>query len=67
MNFEKLVGVVFLLLAIWQFYAFVKGFKTLRTESNKGTTAFSIAGTWYGLIFAVIFLGFGIALVLGGL
>ncbi|GEL15055.1 MULTISPECIES: hypothetical protein [Pediococcus] len=66
MNIEKLMGVVFLLVAVWQFYAFARGFKTLRTKSNKSTTAFSIAGTWYGLLFGILFLGFGMTLVLNG-
>lgn len=66
MSGKRLIGVVVLLVAAWQFYSFFRGFNTLRTKSNKGTTAFTIFGTWYGLLFAVILLGFGITFVLNG-
>lgn len=63
MNSENVMGLIFILLAIWQFVAFGKAFKEFRKHANKGTTAFSIYGFWSGLLYALIFLGFGIALM----
>lgn len=64
LNTESIFGYVLLVLAVWQFYSFVKGFNNLRTKSNRSTTTFSMFGVWYGLLFAILLLGIGISLVL---
>ncbi|GEL15056.1 MULTISPECIES: hypothetical protein [Pediococcus] len=63
MNSENVMGLIFILLAIWQFNAFGKAFKEFRKHANRSTTVFSIYGFWSGLLYALIFLGFGIALM----
>ncbi|OAD63419.1 hypothetical protein A7K95_09640 [Pediococcus parvulus] len=62
-NPENLIGLFFILLAIWQFIAFFKAFKAFCTHAIKGTSGFAPYAFWSGLIYAIIFLGMGISLV----
>ncbi|MFC6169068.1 immunity protein [Loigolactobacillus jiayinensis] len=62
---EGLIGIVFLLLALWQFYAFYNAFRTVQKKGNEATSAFASLGIWYGFLFGVFFLISGIYFLIG--
>ncbi len=63
MNPENVLGLVFILLGIWQFIAFFRAFKAFRKHTIQGTSGFAAYAYWSGLIYAFIFLGMGISLI----
>lgn len=50
------IGVIFLLLSIWQFIMAKRAFKNLKQNGDEGTSPFIMFGLWSGLLFAFIFL-----------
>lgn len=63
--FERLGGIVVLLISFWQFYAFYNSFRTIRQKGNQATSAFASLAIWYGLAFGIVFFLLGIALLMG--
>jgi len=62
-NPENMIGLVFILLGIWQFVAFFKTFRAFRKHTINGTSGFAPYAFWSGLIYAFIFLGMGISMI----
>jgi hypothetical protein len=46
-----LIGFLFLLVAIWQFFITYRGFKKMRTEKDAGNSSFVAFGFFFSLIF----------------
>ncbi|WP_367297983.1 immunity protein [Loigolactobacillus coryniformis] len=53
--FERLGGIGFLLISLWQFYAFYNSFRTIHQKGNQATSAFASLAIWYGLAFGIFF------------
>lgn len=60
---ESIVGVVCILLSMFQFYATYKNFTEVKNNGNKNTSYFIGFSIWYSLFFGIILLGVGISLV----
>jgi len=56
----KLIGIVAILLACWQFYAVRKSFLNLKNNANQGTSVFIGFALWSGLFFGIILLVVGL-------
>ncbi|KRM86557.1 hypothetical protein [Lacticaseibacillus thailandensis] len=61
---EQITGLVVLLGAVWQFWITRQTFRGVRDHGNAGTSPFIGFGLWYSVVFGVLLLGVGIALVL---
>ncbi|MGG5372169.1 hypothetical protein IGI67_003840 [Enterococcus sp. AZ196] len=58
---QYLLGVIFLLLSIWQFIMFKRAFTHLRQSADKDTSPFIMLSMWGGLVFAIILLSIAIS------
>ncbi|AMV60758.1 Hypothetical protein ADU72_0805 [Pediococcus damnosus] len=65
MLIERLVGVLVILGAVWQFYAFQKSFKEMKATANKNTNVLIGFALWMGLFFGIILLLGGLGLLFG--
>lgn len=63
--FERLGGIGFLLISLWQFYAFYNSFRTIHQKGNQATSAFASLAIWYGLAFGIVFFSVGNCIVNG--
>lgn len=50
-----LFGFIFLLLSIWQFFAFRRAFTYLKEEGNEDTSPFILLALWTGLAVCIGF------------
>ncbi|WP_390405549.1 immunity protein [Lacticaseibacillus jixiensis] len=63
MLFEKIVGVVLLLLALWQFYAAYSNFRNVQRYGNKHTSPFIAYANFYGWFFGALLIVMGMGLL----
>ncbi|MFR3684659.1 MAG: hypothetical protein ACLTXM_06415 [Enterococcus sp.] len=56
-----IIGVFFLLLAMWQFWMTKRSFTGLRRNGNENTSPFIMLGQWHSLSLAIGFLIVAIA------
>lgn len=61
----RLLGLLLVLIGIWQLYAAYRAFKSFRKRANHLTTILTLFGLWTGLLFGVIVLILGGGLLLG--
>lgn len=51
------VGIIFLVLGVWQLWMTKRSFTNLRQKGNKDTSPFVMFSLWSSLLMAIIFLG----------
>lgn len=64
MNADLLIGVVGILIGLFQFYNVYKSWQTLRVSMNGHTSLFMPFAIWYSVFFGLIFIGLDIAALL---
>lgn len=52
-----IIGIVFLLLGVWQLWMTKRAFTNLKTKGTKEASPFVMFSLWSSLVMAVIFLG----------
>jgi uncharacterized membrane protein len=62
---EKLAGIVMILLGCWQFVAGVRQFKQVKHHGDKNTSPFIMYANFYGFFFGALLLILGIAILTG--
>ena len=60
---SNIFGIVFMLIGLWQMYATVKYFKTLKVNAGKSTSAFSPMAIYFSFALSLIFFFLGLAAV----
>ncbi|SCB79002.1 hypothetical protein [Weissella bombi] len=61
--FERICGVIGILIGIWQFYAVFRAFQEVKQHATKSTSSFLPIAYFSGLIFGVVMFIFGILLL----
>ncbi|GAB5052823.1 hypothetical protein [Pediococcus ethanolidurans] len=64
MNANLIIGVVAILIGLFQFYSVHKSWKTLRVSMNSHSSLFMPFAIWYSIFFGLIFIGLGISALL---
>ncbi|MBS5819760.1 hypothetical protein [Enterococcus gilvus] len=62
---RMIIGIVFLLLGIWQLWMTVRTFKNIKKEGNENTSPFIMLSLWGSIVMVVIFLSLAINLLSG--
>lgn len=60
-----LIGMVFLVLGIWQLWMTKRSFSNLRNKGNAGTSPFIMVSLWSSFVMAILFLGIAYQFIVG--
>ncbi|MDV7719997.1 immunity protein [Pediococcus ethanolidurans] len=60
-----MIGIVGILVSLFEFWAFYKGVKEIKLSGNKISTTYTMFALWLGLLFGVAVLLLSIAALLG--
>lgn len=61
----RLIGIVSILLGSVQLFAARSAYRGVRVAGNAATSPFMLLSLWFGLLFGVGLLGFGVAALVG--
>lgn len=60
---SNILSIVFILIGIWQMYATVSYFKTLKVAASKSTSAFAPMAVYFSFTLSLFFILIGLAAV----
>jgi len=59
------LGIVLLLLGVWQGYASVRYFRQIKQHGTAGTSSFALLAAWSGAVMGIILIAAGIMALTG--
>lgn len=60
MNWLPIIGILMLIIGVFQLSMTIKTFKTLKVEANHSTSVFMPMALWSGALMGIVFLAVGI-------
>ncbi|ASN61979.1 hypothetical protein [Latilactobacillus curvatus] len=64
MNWLPIIGILMLIIGVFQLSMTIKTFKTLKVEANHSTSVFMPMALWSGALMGIVFLVVGIGALL---